>query len=76
MSNKRRWLSSIKNPHSRAGEDLEADLEERETLGGPATGEEKEEEAADEEEEATEGETGRKRWGRMFLKMIVLMVFW
>jgi predicted Zn finger-like uncharacterized protein len=55
-------------------EGLEANLE-REPLGGPAAGVEKGEEAADGEEEATEGGTGLRRWGRMFLKLIVLLVF-
>jgi len=53
---------------------LEEDLE-KEPLGGPAAGVEKEEEAADGEEEATEGGTGRKRWGRTLLKLIALVVF-
>jgi len=61
-------------------EGLEQDLEEdlrKETLGGSVASEEEEmeKEAPDEEEEATEGKTGRNRWGRMFLKMIVLVVY-
>ena len=55
-------------------EGLEEDLG-KEPLGGPAAGVEKEEEAADGEEEATEGGTGRKRWGRTLLKLIALVVF-
>jgi predicted Zn finger-like uncharacterized protein len=54
-------------------EGLEADLG-REPLGGPVTGVEKEKEAAD-GKEATEGGTGRKGWGRMFLKLVALLVF-
>ena len=55
-------------------EGLEEDLGKK-PLGGPAAGVEKEEEAADGEEEATEGGTGRKRWGRTLLKLIALVVF-
>ncbi len=55
-------------------EGLEEDLG-KEPLGGPAAGVEKEEEAAEAEEEATEGGTGRRRWGRMLLKLIALVVF-
>jgi predicted Zn finger-like uncharacterized protein len=54
-------------------EGLEEDLG-KEPLGGPAAGVEKEEDAEG-EEEATEGGTGRKRWGRTFLKLIALVVF-
>jgi predicted Zn finger-like uncharacterized protein len=46
----------------------------KEPLGDPAAGVEKEEEAADGEEEAADGGTGRKRWGRTFLKVIALAV--
>jgi predicted Zn finger-like uncharacterized protein len=55
-------------------EGLEVDLG-REPLGGPAAGAEKGEAPADEEDEATEGGTGRSRWGRMLLKLIALLVF-
>jgi predicted Zn finger-like uncharacterized protein len=55
-------------------EGLEADLG-REPLGGPASGVEKGEEAADREDEAAEGGTGRKRWGRMLLKLFALLIF-
>lgn len=55
-------------------EGLEADLG-REPLGGPAAGVEKGEEPADEEDEAAEDETGRRRWGRMLLKLIALLIF-
>jgi predicted Zn finger-like uncharacterized protein len=55
-------------------EDLEEDLV-KEPLGSPAAGVEQEEEAADEEEEDAEDGTGRKRWGRTFLKLIALVVF-
>jgi predicted Zn finger-like uncharacterized protein len=57
---------SIKGPEEDLG---------KEPLGGPAAGVEKEEEAAEGEEEATEGGTGRKRWGRTLLKLIALVVF-
>ncbi|MBN2437414.1 MAG: zinc-ribbon domain-containing protein [Deltaproteobacteria bacterium] len=58
-------------------DDIEEDLG-KEPLGGPVTGVEREEEAAEEEEEeeeAVEDGTGRKRWGRMILKLIALVVF-
>jgi predicted Zn finger-like uncharacterized protein len=52
----------------------EADLG-RESNGGPAADVEKEEEAEGKEGEATEVGTGRKRWGWILLKLIVLLVF-
>ena len=54
-------------------EGLEVDLG-REPVAGPSAVE-KEEEVADGEEDAEQGGSGPRRWGRMFLKLVVLLVF-